>query len=185
MGSNETNGRLAEDLQVSPWLWLLLLSAGCMCRAGTHMETNPPKLWSQSGQCQTSPVGWSSVARLMSQGWLGVCLTLTDPTGPRSLQPLGGVAGSRGAETSYKNLAAGKEYMNVVGGVLQPLQWLRSMPSARGPQMQVVQGTLRQALLAQKPSVYRNFTLNETAMGAGMFTDADIAWYEFNQSKMR
>ena len=75
-----------------------------------------------------------------------------------------GVAGSRGAETSYKNMAADKEYMNVVGGVLQPLQWLRSMPSARGPQMQVVQGTLRQALLAQKPSVYRNFTFNETAM---------------------
>ena len=36
----------------------------------------------------------------------------------------GGVAGNRGAETSYKNLAADKEYMNVVGGVLQPLQWL-------------------------------------------------------------
>ena len=49
--------------------------------------------------------------------------------------------------------------------------------------MQVVQSTraLRQALLgvlAQKPSVYRNFTFNQTAMGAGMFTDADIAWYD-------
>ena len=29
------------------------------------------------------------VARLMSQGWLGVCLTSTDLTGLRSLQPLG------------------------------------------------------------------------------------------------
>ena len=49
-----------------------------------------------------------------------------------------GVAGSRGAEASYKNLAADKEYMSVGGGVLQPLQWLRSMLSARGPAMQVV-----------------------------------------------
>jgi hypothetical protein len=90
----------------------------------------------------------------------------------------GGVAGSRGANTSYKNLSANKEYMNVVDGVLQPLQWLRSMPSARGPEMQVVQSTLRQALAAQKPNVYRNFAFNQTAMGAGMFTDADIAWYD-------
>ena len=34
----------------------------------------------------------------------------------------GGVAGSKGAETSYKNLGADKDYTNVVGGVLQPLQ---------------------------------------------------------------
>ena len=75
----------------------------------------------------------------------------------------GGVAGRRGANTSYKNLSANKEYMNVVDGVLQPLQWLRSMPSARGPEMQVVQSKLRQALAAQKPNVYRNFAFNQTA----------------------
>ena len=85
-----------------------------------------------------------------------------------------GVAGSRGANTSYKNLAAGKAYMNVVGGVLQPLQWLRQMPSARGPQMQGAQTKLRQALVEQKPSVYRNFAFNQTAMGSGMFTTEDI-----------
>ena len=89
-----------------------------------------------------------------------------------------GVAGSRGANTSYKNLAAGKAYMNVVGGVLQPLQWLRQMPSARGPQMQGAQTKLRQALVEQKPSVYRNFAFNQTAMGSGMFTTEDIAWYD-------
>jgi hypothetical protein len=88
------------------------------------------------------------------------------------------VAGSRGAETSYKKLAADKDYVNVVDGVLQPLQWLKSMPSARGPEMQVVQSKLRQALAAQKPSMYRNFAFNQTAMGAGMFTEADIAWYD-------
>jgi hypothetical protein len=90
----------------------------------------------------------------------------------------GGVAGSRGAETSYKNLAADNDYMNVVAGVLQPLQWLQAMPSAQGPQMQGVQTKLRQALVEQQPSVYRNFAFNETAMGAGMFTEADIAWYD-------
>ena len=89
-----------------------------------------------------------------------------------------GVGGSRGAETSYKNLAANKEYMNMVSGVLQPLQWLEAMPSVRGPKMQVVQVKLRRALLEQKPSVYRNFAFNLTAMGAGMFTEADIAWYD-------
>ena len=26
--------------------------------------------------------------------------------------------------------------------------------------------------------MYRNFTFNQTAMGAGMFTDADNAWYD-------
>ena len=89
-----------------------------------------------------------------------------------------GVAGSRGAETNYKKAAADKDYMNMLGGVLQPLQWLTTMPSARGPQMQVVQCKLREALVAQKPSVYRNFAFNRTTMGAGMFTEADIAWYD-------
>lgn len=89
-----------------------------------------------------------------------------------------GVAGSRGAETNYKNLAADEHYMNVVDGVLEPLQWLRSMPSAAGPQVQVVQSKLRQALVAQKPNVYMNFAMNSTAMGAGMFSDGDIAWYD-------
>ena len=51
-----------------------------------------------------------------------------------------GVAGSRGAETNYKNLAADEHYMNVVDGVLEPLQWLRSMPSAAGPQVQEKDG---------------------------------------------
>ena len=44
--------------------------------------------------------------------------------------------------------------------------------------MQGAQTKLRQALVEQKPSVYRNFAFNQTAMGSGMFTTEDIAWYD-------
>ena len=89
-----------------------------------------------------------------------------------------GVAGSRGADTNYKNLAANDEHMNVVDGTLQPVQWLEEMPDAAGPAMQPVQEHLRDALMVQKPNVYRNFAFNECAMGRGMFEDSDIAWYD-------
>ena len=88
-----------------------------------------------------------------------------------------GVAGTRGANTNYRNLAANDEYMNVVNGTLQP-QWLEQMHDAAGPKVQPVQEHLRAALMVQKPNVYRNFAFNECAMGEGMFQDSDIEWYD-------